>query len=402
MTLAAAAPAPRVALADTPIVLIATFVFLLGSLALTELISLNQAVLFLIGGLMGATLFHASFGFTGGWRKFVNEGRGNSIRAQMLMVGLATLAFIPLLALGEVNGQRLVGAFAPVGVSVVFGATLFGLGMQLGGGCGSGTLFTVGGGSRRMLVTLVFFIIGALIGTLHLPAWLALPSLPPVNLGQSLGVFPAIAVTLLALAGVAALTYVLERRRHGGVQNLVGGGWPKGAGWLHGTWPLAFGALALAVLNIATLLVAGHPWSITAGFGLWGAKVASAIGVPVEQWAFWQVPAQARALNDTVLADTVSVMDFGIMLGAALAAGLAGKFAPKAALPFKSLLAAILGGLMMGYGARLSFGCNIGALFSGIASGSLHGWLWFACAFGGSLIGIRIRPWFGFDEESKK
>jgi uncharacterized membrane protein YedE/YeeE len=402
MTLAAAAPAPRVALADTPIVLIATLVFLLGSLALTELISLNQAVLFLIGGLMGATLFHASFGFTGGWRKFVNEGRGNSIRAQMLMVGLATLAFIPLLALGEVNGQRLVGAFAPVGVSVVFGATLFGLGMQLGGGCGSGTLFTVGGGSRRMLVTLVFFIIGALIGTLHLPAWLALPSLPPVNLGQSLGVFPAIAVTLLALAGVAALTYVLERRRHGGVQNLVGGGWPKGAGWLHGTWPLAFGALALAVLNIATLLVAGHPWSITAGFGLWGAKVASAIGVPVEQWAFWQVPAQARALNDTVLADTVSVMDFGIMLGAALAAGLAGKFAPKAALPFKSLLAAILGGLMMGYGARLSFGCNIGALFSGIASGSLHGWLWFACAFGGSLIGIRIRPWFGFDEESKK
>jgi uncharacterized membrane protein YedE/YeeE len=402
MTIAASAPAPRVALADTPIVLIATLVFLFGSLTLTELISLNQAILFLIGGLMGATLFHASFGFTGGWRKFVNEGRGNSIRAQMLMVGLATLAFIPLLALGEVNGQRLVGAFAPVGVSVIFGAALFGLGMQLGGGCGSGTLFTVGGGSRRMLVTLVFFIIGALLGTLHLPAWLALPSLPPVNLGQSLGVLPAIAVTLVALAAVAGLTYLLERRRHGSVQNLVGGGWPKGAGWLHGTWPLAFGALALAVLNIATLLVAGHPWSITAGFGLWGAKVASAIGVPVEQWAFWQVPAQARALNDTVLADTVSVMDFGIMLGAALAAGLAGKFAPKAALPFKSLLAAILGGLMMGYGARLSFGCNIGALFSGIASGSLHGWLWFACAFGGSLIGIRIRPWFALDGENKK
>ena len=124
--------------------------------------------------------------------------------------------------------------------------------------------------------------------------------------------------------------------------------------------------------------------------------------MPVEQWAFWQVPAQARALNDTVLADTVSVMDFGIMLGAALAAGLAGKFAPKAALPLKSLLAAILGGLMMGYGARLSFGCNIGALFSGIASGSLHGWLWFACAFGGSLVGIRIRPWFGLDGEPAK
>ena len=51
----------------------------------------------------------------------------------------------------------------------------------------------------------------------------------------------------------------------------------------------------------------------------------------------------------------------------------------------------------MGYGARLSFGCNIGALFSGIASGSVHGWLWFAAAFVGSLGGIFLRPVFGLD-----
>lgn len=29
----------------------------------------------------------------------------------------------------------------------------------------------------------------------------------------------------------------------------------------------------------------------------------------------------------------------------------------------------------MGYGARLGFGCNIGAMFNGIASASLHGWI---------------------------
>jgi len=49
----------------------------------------------------------------------------------------------------------------------------------------------------------------------------------------------------------------------------------------------------------------------------------------------------------------------------------------------------------MGYGARLAFGCNIGALFSGIASGSLHGWLWFGAAFIGNIIGTRLRPVFG-------
>ena len=44
------------------------------------------------------------------------------------------------------------------------------------------------------------------------------------------------------------------------------------------------------------------------------------------------------------------------------------------------LQAAALGGVLMGIGARLSFGCNIGAFLAGTASGSLHGWIWFAVA----------------------
>ena len=136
--------------------------------------------------------------------------------------------------------------------------------------------------------------------------------------------------------------------------------------------------------------------------GLWGAKIADAVGIPVATWEFWTWPAQAQALNSSVLTDNTSVMDFGIILGAGLAAALAGKFAPKAKLPLGSLIAAAVGGILMGYGARLSFGCNIGALFSGIASGSLHGWLWFACAFVGSFIGIWARPLFGLDGFAKK
>jgi hypothetical protein len=34
----------------------------------------------------------------------------------------------------------MVGTFGPVGISVLVGSFVFGLGMQLGGGCGSGTL----------------------------------------------------------------------------------------------------------------------------------------------------------------------------------------------------------------------------------------------------------------------
>ena len=49
----------------------------------------------------------------------------------------------------------------------------------------------------------------------------------------------------------------------------------------------------------------------------------------------------------------------------------------------------------MGYGARLAFGCNIGAFFSGVASTSLHGWLWIVCALGGTWAGVYLRPLFG-------
>jgi uncharacterized membrane protein YedE/YeeE len=382
---------------DKGVVLVVALLLVIGTQVIGQLISPRQSLLFLIGGLLGATLYHASFGFTGGWRRMVVERRGRAMRAQMLMIGVTAIAFIPLLAMGNVFGQPLVGATAPVGVSVLVGAALFGLGMQLGGGCGSGTLFTVGGGSARMLVTLAFFIIGALLGTAHLPYWLEMPAMPPTSLGTVLGVPAGVAVTLAGLAAVAGITLLIERRAHGDIEKTPR---PARRGierLLHGPWPLVGAGLALAGLNLATLLVAGHPWSITYGFGLWGAKIAQAGGVPVEAWEFWTWPAQARALGDTVLADVTSVMNFGIILGAALTAGLAGKFAPRDKLPFLSLLAAAVGGILMGYGARLSFGCNIGALFSGIASGSLHGWLWFAAAFVGSLAGIFARPLFGLD-----
>ena len=195
---------------------------------------------------------------------------------------------------------------------------------------------------------------------------------------------------------------LVERRVHGSLEAVSG---PKRPGWtwlLQGPWPLVGAGLLLALLNIVTLLLAGHPWSVTFGFGLWGAKAAQVVGIPVESWAFWNWPGPQRALQSSVLADVTSVMNFGIILGAGLAASLAGKFAPKVHVPFASMLAAAIGGVLMGYGARLSFGCNIGALFSGIASGSLHGWLWFAAAFAGSLAGIWLRPLFGLDGFARK
>jgi hypothetical protein len=69
---------------------------------------------------------------------------------------------------------------------------------------------------------------------------------------------------------------------------------------------------------------------------------------------------------------------------------LAGRFHLGRVAPGRAVVA-LAGGLLLGYGARLAFGCNIGAYFSGIASTSLHGWVWFAGALLGTPLGVLLR-----------
>jgi uncharacterized membrane protein YedE/YeeE len=101
-----------------------------------------------------------------------------------------------------------------------------------------------------------------------------------------------------------------------------------------------------------------------------------------------------KAMAGSVLSDVTSVMDFGIMLGAMLCAGLSARFKPEWRISGRHFAASVLGGLLLGYGACLAYGCNIGAFFSGIASGSLHGWMWLVFALFGNWVALLIRPLF--------
>ncbi|WP_282365403.1 YeeE/YedE family protein [Pseudomonas sp. PS02290] len=374
--------------------LIAFLLLVVGALFLQSAVGVRQVLLLIVGAALGLTLYHAAFGFTSAWRVFINERRGAGLRAQMVMLAVAVLLFFPALGAGTLFGTPVTGLVAPAGVSVVFGAFIFGIGMQMGGGCASGTLFTVGGGNARMLVTLLFFIIGSLIATHHVDWWFSLPSFPATSIVKTFGVIPALLMSLALFAIIALVTVKLEKRRHGQLEAAVTSEHVGVRRFFRGPWPLVWGAVGLALLNYATLALAGRPWGITSAFALWGAKVAGGLGVDVGSWPFWQMPANAKALAAPVWEDITTVMDIGIMLGAAVAAGLAGRFAPSLKIPTRSLIAAVIGGLLLGYGSRLAYGCNIGAYFSGIASGSLHGWLWLVAAFAGNAVGVRIRPIF--------
>ncbi|PCF96477.1 YeeE/YedE family protein [Vreelandella nigrificans] len=382
--------------------LLATAAIVLGALLIGVVFSANTGLLMIVGGLLGMVLYHAAFGFTAAWRVFITERRGRGLRAQMIMLAIAVVLFFPALGAGTLFGTPVSGFVSPIGLSVLFGAFIFGIGMQLGGGCASGTLFTAGGGNARMLITLLFFIVGSVIGSAHFAWWQSLPAFQPVSLVNVAGVGGGIGISLVLFVAIAIFTVIMEKRRHGHLEQAPRIDKPGVERWLTGPWPLLVGAVALALLNFATLALAGRPWGITSAFALWGAKGYELVGGDVSQWGYWQAPSNAAALEASVWSDITTVMNVGIMLGALAAASLAGRFAPNFRIPFKSVLAAVIGGILLGYGARLAFGCNIGAYFSGIASGSLHGWVWMVAAFAGNMVGVKLRPFFFDGQEGRQ
>ena len=339
-----------------------------------------SAVLIIGGFGLGIAFLKAEFSYTASWRRFLTRGEAGGLLGGLIVIAICAVAVVPVAALSPKFG----GAIAPLGPSLIVGAFVFGIGMQLANGCGSGTLYTVGGGSGRMLIALLFFVIGSVFGSLSLPAFLSLGGADPVLASDYLGPWGGLAATLASIAIAAALIIAVARSRDANVvpsRNYVIGG------------------VIIGLLCIVVFAAGGHPWSVTFGYTVWGAKAATALGFDLSHSAFWQWPGPKRALAESVLSDTSSLTDFGMLFGAMAAAAASKPFAASQWPPTKSLLAAGIGGLLMGWGARLGFGCNIGAFVGGVASGSLHGWVWFLAALPGCMVGIRLRPLFGLSRE---
>ncbi len=150
------------------------------------------------------------------------------------------------------------------------------------------------------------------------------------------------------------------------------------------------GAVLLSLLNVALFAASGSPWGVSGIFTNWGAWLFEAVGGSVDKWFYFSSSGAQNTLEGGFLNDTGSMQNVGIIIGALAATLLASQFKIKKIKAARQVVAAVLGGLLMGYGARLAYGCNIGALFSGISSLSLSGWV-FACSLlVGAFIGSKL------------
>lgn len=323
----------------------------------------------LVSLVLGAAFVLLDYGFVSGFRALLERGDGRAVGASFLMPAVAALVIVPFGSLAEEYGRFV----APVGLSLLVGAMMFGVGMQISNGCGSGVLVAAGQCSRRMWVTLPFFCVGGVIGSLLLPVALTLPSLGAGDLVVWLGPWGGL-LAMEVLLGLSALVVLRGARPDATMLR-------KAA---------IIGALAALLF-----LVSGMPWGITAGLALWGAKVTQLVGVDLACSPFWSEPWARAALEGSVLAAHSSLSDLGLLFGAMIAAAAKGQLRHGVPLGRDGAVGAAVGGLLMGIGARLSFGCNVGAFLGGASSASLHGLAWFVAVLPGCWLGIRLRPLFG-------
>ncbi|MDQ0378535.1 YeeE/YedE family protein [Amycolatopsis thermophila] len=351
--------------------------------------------LLVVGLFLGLALYHSRFGFTSAWRQLIAVGNGEGLRAHALLLGTAAT----LIALLVGTGTGLFGTTpkvtaGPIGLALFVGAALFAVGMQLGGACASGTLFAVGAGQSSIVLTLGGFIAGSVFYTWAFPVFDGWPQVSGFLLADHVGWFGSWAITIAVLGLVVVATRVVQARRNPPPLGVP----PTAKGFarvFRGSWPLLAGAVVLAVLAAVVVLVSGGTWGVTFAFALWGAKLLQLIGLHPETWEFWQTTSNAKSLAGPIWTDKTSLTDIGIVLGAAVAAAAAGTWKIHSEIPWRTAVASVLGGILMGIGARLAGGCNIGAYLAGISTGSLHGWLWGIFALGGTWVGLKLRPLFG-------
>lgn len=150
------------------------------------------------------------------------------------------------------------------------------------------------------------------------------------------------------------------------------------------------GAILLSIFQVVSLAVTGDPWGVSGTFANWGAWLYRLVGGNVDRWYYFSGEGAQAVLNAGLLNDPGSMRNIGIVFGSMAAVLLASQFKFKKIKSKRQVVAAILGGFLMGYGARLAYGCNIGALYSAIASLSVSGWFFAIFLFVGAFLGSKL------------
>ncbi|QGU94642.1 YeeE/YedE family protein [Clostridium bovifaecis] len=163
--------------------------------------------------------------------------------------------------------------------------------------------------------------------------------------------------------------------------------------WLKKPWPYWVGGGLLGILNVLLLAISGISWYVTSGFLLWGVGILERLGLEASKWEYFEytkVEYGDIIANHNLFINKYAILNVAVILGSLIATLLASQFKFKKIKSRKHAIFALLGGIMMGYGARLAAGCNIGSFLGGIPSFSLHAWIFWIFVILGAWVGTKV------------
>jgi len=287
----------------------------------------------------------------------------------------------------------------PLGIHTVLGGTLFGLGMVLAGGCVSGTIYRMGEGYVGSWVTFAAILGGLFVATRTWNWWWSahIGRMPDVWLPQRVGYGGALFLSLLGLLTVYILLERWERKQAGEASSIADPLPPpistpsgRSVSLLQKAWPVVPGGLILGALNVF-LYVYKQPWGLTGPLSSWAIEIARSVGVHTPTLlGVSQISGCSLKPEHSGFLVPGSVLNVGLIAGAFTSAILAGEFKPRLPRNPTRYAQSIIGGLLMGYGAGIAFGCTIGAFFSAIPSLGLNGWVYGLSLAGGAYLGTLI------------
>jgi uncharacterized membrane protein YedE/YeeE len=345
----------------------------------------------LVAGLaLGFTFQRSRFCFAAAFRDFILFRSTEVARAVVLLLLLTSLGFTAAYFYSALNGLPITPHLRPAGLHTATGAAIFGIGMVIAGGCATGMLMRLGEGYVQQYGTLLGFLAGSLLGAWHRFFWLPVIEASPVVFLPAVFGWPL--AVILQSAVLLALWLALARL----APQSGGGEAPEGAPLFsrqrlfRQVWSYNTGAIVIAFLATILHLYRDRAFTVTTGITYWSAWLYTRFGGELADWVYFQKVSRQIAMEKGFLMTIESLLNVGFILGALAGSLAASEARLRHTRSARHLLVSVAGGLLMGYGARVSQGCNIGAFSTAIGSFSLNGWVFAVFAFLGAYLGARL------------
>ena len=371
---------------------------------------------FILSTAFGFALKFGELGYAVAFRQLIKKG------SLMRMRTLFVIFFVGTLLSGIFDSsdakplfdkdQKLIPNKESIGISLLIGSFVFGFGMNLAGCCASGTLVGVGSGSIKAIVTLIFFIFGSTVAMTN-SLYNGYTDLPKFNSKTTVPFY----VNLIIILVLIVITYIIDYLKIKKFKKKVDDSdfvylinlfkIPVDSEELLDITKLEekkkdffkklLFSIFLGIIIGLFFLCCGSMIGISGIFAVVGGNFLRDFGVDANSWDSFK-----GSLNRKYFDKNIFNSDIYIMIGAFIAASIKKNFGLEQCKNFIFYIKAVFGGFLMGLGAKMSYGCNIGAMTSGICSSALYGYIWMRCCTLGVLVSVLLCTLIGIEDAKPK